>query len=60
MIKSKEHAMAVQQRRVNSGKKGVAKAVRRYNKNQSSTQGFDLNWEFPSNFEGCRSFEETY
>lgn len=59
MIRSNEHAMAVQTRRFNAGKKGVAKAVRSFNKRRGGEGSFTLNAMYPANFKGCKGFEET-
>ena len=59
MIKSETHAMRVQSRRFQSGKKGVAHAVRRFNKRRGGLGSFTLNGAYPADFKGCKSFEES-
>lgn len=59
MIETKDHAMRVQQRRFDTGKRGVAKAVRRFNKRQMPVGSFSLNNEYPADFKGCGSFKEA-
>lgn len=67
MIKTREQAARIQQRRLRSGKRGRAKAVRRwfsreYGRAVEAHGGIpdSLRLELAANFEGCRSFEETY
>jgi hypothetical protein len=61
MIKTIEQAVLVQARRKIAGKKGVAKAVRRFTKGQSRPgQSWKMNYRFLANFEGCRTFDQTH
>lgn len=61
MVTSREQAERVQNKRVSLGLKGVSKAVRRFNKRTSHYPGgWDLNLTHSSNFDNCRSHEETY
>lgn len=66
MIKTEAKAIAAQQRRVAEGKKGRAKAVRRWFKRTygpavEATTGLPegLRGGLEANFEGCRGFEQT-
>lgn len=61
MIKDTCHAFEVQARRLASGKKGVAKAVRRFNRKIAviEWQQWQLNGNLPADFSGCRSFENS-
>jgi len=61
MVTSEVQARAIQTRRVAAGKRGVAKAVRRwfartYKLPAIAIRGHNL--QLPASFEGCRSYEE--
>jgi hypothetical protein len=62
MITSHQQAADVQLRRFASGKKGVAKAVRRFHKRitKFGYEGHVLNQGLTSNFVGCRTSAEVH
>lgn len=69
MIDSFQHAAKVQTRRRAAGKKGRAKAVRRWFRRAGHGPAVEATgpsalgpmWaELDGNFTGCRSYEETY
>ena len=62
MIKNMDHAREVQDRRVAEGKKGVSKAVRRFNRKVAGNpyEGARLNMLLPADFSGCRTFNEAH
>lgn len=62
MIKNPRQAIAVQRRRLASGKKGVAKAVRRFHNRMAGNkaQGAWLSLRLDADFSGCRTFNETH
>lgn len=69
MITSYSQAVAVQTRRRKAGLKGVAKAVRRWFTREyglpalachGGIEALGVREALVDNFDGCRSFEETY
>lgn len=68
MITSQDQAYAVQSRRRKTGKRGIAKAVRRWYRRRTGAPSIALRSSGPGeidydklagNFQGCRSWEET-
>ena len=62
MITSTAQARRVQAARVQAGKKGVAKAVRKFHKRitASEYQSAVMNLSLVSDFSGCRTYNQTY